>query len=124
MVNSKNEFLKKRDERDKKFFLAGMNQGIQLVHDFLEVALRDKETMGKDTFGKGRIDKIFDKIRQCDDHFHLAFTDHVEADKRQEELDAILREIYGDKLVPFAERYPYAKIYGYDKPRKGWVGDA
>lgn len=117
----KNSFLKARDERDRKFFNAGMEHGVQLVHDFIQISLRDPETMNKDVFGRGRIEKLFGKVRECDDHFSLAFSKHKEADKRQEEMDALLREIWGEDTVPFAERYPYAKIYGYLKPQKGWV---
>lgn len=117
----KNAYLKARDERDRKFFLAGMEQGVQLVHDYVQIALRDQPTMNKDVFGRGRIEKLFQKVKECDAHFDLAFSDHVEADKRQEEMDALLREIWGDDLVPFEQRYPYAKKFSYEKPKKGWV---
>lgn len=118
---AQNEFLKKRDERDRKFFDAGMSMGVQLVHDFVQIALRDPETMGKDTFGRARIEKLFRKVGQCDDYFHLCFTDHKEADKRQEEMDNLLREIWGKDTDPFQKRYPFAKYFGYTKARKGWV---
>ena len=116
-----NAFLKARDERDRKFFNAGMQHGIQMVHDYLQISLRDPETMGKDIFGRSRIEKLFGKVKQCDDHFCLAFSNHKEADKRQEEMDDLLREIWGKDMHPFAERYPYAKQFGYQKPQKGWV---
>lgn len=120
-MSAKNEFLKKRDEWDKKFYMAGMETGVQLVHDFVQVALRDPETMGKDVFGRARIERLFRKVKECDDYFHLAFTKHNEADKRQEELDDLLREIWGEDTAPFDKRYPYARQYGYEKPQKGWV---
>ena len=120
-MGGNNQFLKQRDARDRRFFEAGMMMGCQLVHDFVQMALRDQETMGKDIFGRARIQKVFKKCSQFDDYFHICFTKHVEADKRQEEMDAALREIYGDDLVPFEERYPYAKFYSYDKPMKEWV---
>lgn len=121
MSGGKNAFLKQRDERDRKFFEAGMDMGLQLCHDYVQMALRDQDTMGKDVFGRGRIEKLFRNVLKLDDYFHLAFTTHVEADKRQEEMDAILREIWGEDLVPFDKRYPYAKKYSYRKRRKGWV---
>lgn len=120
-MGGRNDFLKKRDERDRRYYEAGMQMGIQLVHDFMQMALRDPEAVGKDVFGRSRIEKLFKRVSEYDHHFHLAFTDHVEADKIQEEMDSVLREIYGDELVPFNERYPYAKTYGYTKARKGWV---
>ena len=117
----KNAYIKARDERDRKFFEAGMQMGCQMVHDFVQIALRDSETMGKDTFGVNRLKKVFMKCSDLDDYYHLAFTGHKEADKRQEELDAMLREIWGEDTVPFAERYPFVKKYGYMKQQKGWV---
>lgn len=120
-MSGNNEFFRKRDERDRKFFWAGFMMGCQLVHDFIQMGLRDKKAVGKDIFGRGRIDKLFDVCREYDDYFHICFTKHVEADKRQEEMDGRLREIYKDDLVPFQERYPYAKFYGYMKPLKEWV---
>ena len=40
---------------------------------------------------------------------------------RQEELDRCLREIWGEDLVPFYERYDELKKFKYDKAKKGWV---
>lgn len=116
-----NEFLKKRDERDRKYFEAGMQTGIQTVTDYIQLALREPEAVGRDLFGRGRIEKLFAVCSKMDDHFHVAFSGGVEADYVQEELDAALREIYGDDLVPFGERYPWVKKFGYLKPQKGWV---
>ena len=116
-----NEYLKKREERDRKFYNAGMMMGVQLVHDYVQMALRDPETMGKDIFGGARIEKLFAKCQAYDDYYSLCFTKHVEADKRQEEMDLVLKEIWGKDLCPFAERYPYTKYYGYNKPLKEWV---
>ena len=121
MAGGKNQFLKQRDERDRKFFMAGMAMGVQLAHDFIQIALRDKPTMGKDQFGRSRIEKVYRKVQDLDAYFHPAFSDAVDADYKQEELDAALREIWGKDLVPFEKRYPYAKKLGYLKPQKGWV---
>lgn len=55
------------------------------------------------------------------DYYHTAFTFDVEADYRQEELDAHLREIWGDDLKPFYDRYPKLKKLQYGKSRKGWT---
>lgn len=120
-MGGKNEFLKKRDERDKKFFMAGMQMGCQMATDFVQMALRDPGTMGKDIFGRARIEKLFQRCKELDDYYHIAFSDHVEADQKQEEMDGVLREYFGNDLIPFAERYPYAQVFSYDKPRKGWV---
>lgn len=116
-----NEYLKKQKERDRKNFAAGLQAGMQLACDYITMALRDPDCMGKDTFGRGRIEKLLSKSMEMDDHFWVAFGDDVEADYVQEEMDARLREVYGDELVPFAQRYPMVKQMGYQKSRKGWV---
>lgn len=120
-MGNRNDFLKQRDERDRKMLLAGMNLGMQAATDYMQMALRDKEVMHKDTFGRGRIDKILRKIMELDDTFSPAYSGAVDADYYQEKMDAALREIWGEDLLPFHERYPDLKKHGYDKPRKGWV---
>lgn len=117
-----NEFLKKRDERDRRFFMAGMHTGVQLVTDFVAQSLHDPAVMGKTrVLNRGSIDKIFDNCSKLDDHFCLAFSKHVEADYIRDEWDAVMRDIYGDDADPFIKRYPYAKEFQYLKPQKGWV---
>lgn len=115
----KNDFLRKQAERDRKFFMAGMDMGVQLAHDYIQIALRDKPTMAKDVFGRERIERVLKKVLSLDDYFSIAFSDHVEADYRRAELDYALREIWGNDLVPFEKRYPMATTFRYDKVKKG-----
>lgn len=81
----------------------------------------DPDAMGKDVFGRSRVERLFRKAKELADYFHLAFTTDVEADKRQEELDGLLREIWGEDLSTFYDRYPELKKIQYDRPKKGWV---
>lgn len=119
---AQNEFLRKRDERDRRFFMAGMMTGAQLVTDFVSQSLHDPAVMGKTrVLNRGSIDKIFDNCSKLDDHFCLAFSNHVEADYIRDEWDAVMRDIYEDDAAPFTKRYPYAKEFQYLKPQKGWV---
>ena len=118
---AKNDYLERRREREQNVFDAGERIGMQKMWDYLQVALRDPEAMGRDVFGKKRMEKIFQVVGRHADYFGKAFSKDVEADKRQEELDAALREIWGDELTTFYDRYPELKKFGYDKPQKGWV---
>ena len=115
-----NDFIKRRDERDRKFFDAGMMFGLQLANDLYQITLHDKSVVGSRVMGRDLLQRVADNISKLDDHFSDAFSDHVEADYLQEEMDGVLRDIYGDDLVPFAERYPMVRQYGYLKSRKGW----
>lgn len=120
-MSGKNEYLKQRAARDRAFYDAGMTTGIQMVHDFITMALRDQKTMGKDVFGKARLEKLFRKVKELDEYYQNAYSKHVEADAKQEEMDGVLKELYGEELIKFPERYPFVKQYGYGKPQKGWV---
>lgn len=117
----KNEFLRKRDERDRKFFEAGMKTGAQFATDYIALSLHDPVVMGKNRILSGStISKVFIHAGKLDEHFCLAFSDHVEADYVRTELDGALKEVFGEDTVPFEQRYPYAKDFNYLKPQKGW----
>lgn len=76
--------------------------------------------MGKDIFGRSRIEKVYHGLMDMDKLYGPAHTTHVDADVLQEKLDANLREIWGEDLTPYRERYPYIKRPGYDKAQRGW----
>lgn len=116
----RNDFLDKQKQRDAKFFQAGMLFGTQLASDYYNLSLHDKAVMGSRAIGSNMISKIAENCKKLDDHFCDAFTDAVDADYLQEEMDAGLREIFGNNLIPFRERYPLLQTYGYMKSRKGW----
>ena len=120
-MGGNNEFLKKRDERDQKFLDAGEDMGLQKMWDYMQIALRDPEIMGKDVFGRKRLEKLYKKCSELAEYYKVAFTFQGEADVRQRDLDAQLKEVWGDDLCKFYDRYPYIKKIKYDKARKGWV---
>ena len=114
-----NGYLKKRQEINQAFLDAGEQMGVQKMWDYIQLTLRDPEVMGKDTFGKKRLQKIYDHLKMLADKYHICFTDDKEADYYQEELDAQIRKGC-DEFHPFYERYPQLKKLGYEKARKGW----
>ena len=116
-----NKYLKDRRDIYNKGFAAGFSAGLQVATDYMTITFRDPEVMSGKPLGRGKIERIIENSIKLDDHFCIAFSDHVEADYVQEEMDAILREVWEDDLIPFRERHPYAAQYGYAKARKGWV---
>ena len=99
-----------------------MDTGAQQIIDYVACVLHDPEVMGKDTFGRKRIDKIVAAINARSMHYANAYNgSHVESDVLQEELDAELREVYGDDMTCFRDRYPGIDIPEYNKPKKTWV---
>lgn len=121
-MGGKNEFLKKRDERDQKFFDAGMDVGFQKCLDYVMNALRDPELVSKDIWGEKRLLALNLLLREYDDYFHPAWNPkHKLADARQRDLDARLKAGCGKYFAPFDARYPCLQEISYDKPQKGWT---
>lgn len=120
MAGNKNTYLERRQAVNQAFLDAGEQLGIQKMWDYIQIALRDPETMGKDVMGRKRLEKLYNKTKELADYFHTAFTDDVEADHRQEEMDSALREIWDKDLSTFYERYPQLKKTDYSKGKKNW----
>ena len=117
---AKNDLLKRMKEREQAVLDIGEEMGIQKIWDYMQIALRDPAVVGKDVFGRERLKKLYKRMSEYANYFHDAFTMHPEADVRQEELDKLLEEVWGDDLQPFFERYPYCKEFSYKKSRKEW----
>jgi hypothetical protein len=116
---AKNNYLEKQRAVQQGFLETGERLGVQKMWDYIQITLRDPAVMGKDTFGKKRLEKIFNHLKVLAEKYHVCFTDDKEADYYQEELDAQIREGC-DEFYPFYERYPELKQMKYDKARKGW----
>ena len=98
---------------------AGMQVGMQRMADLVAIALNDPAVMGKGVLGAGRLKKVFARVQELDNLFSEAFTVNTEADYKQEQLDRVLRGIYGEEdFVAFPERYPYIRQAGYGGKRK------
>lgn len=117
---NKNYFLAKQEERFQWYLDTGVDRGMQSLIDYVCIALNDPELMGKNVMGKTRLKKLNVKLKEIANYYETAFTDDVEADYIQEQLDRRLREIFGDELKPFKDRYPYFKKITYSKGKKNW----
>ena len=42
--------------------------------DYIQIVLRDPEVMGKDTFGPGRLERLYKGLKKAKDEYHIAFT--------------------------------------------------
>lgn len=113
-------FLKQQQKMQQTFLDIGEEMGVQKCWDYIQTVLRDPEIMGNKTLARPMLEKVYTALSQKADHYKKAFSFDVEADYVQEELDGELREIWGEDLVPFYERYPYVRKFQYNKGRKGW----
>lgn len=119
---AKNEYAKRRIA-EKNFLLEiGMDAGFQKCWDLIQIALRDPKAVGKDIFGRGRIEQLYKVLHEYERDLGKAWlpSKEKEADVKQRDLDARLREIWGDELCDFKGRYPYIKAIDYSKSRKEW----
>ena len=117
-----NAFLQKQLQEKQVMLDIGMDTGFQKHWDLIQIVLHDPKVMGKDTFGKERIKKLYWAVKELEKELGRAWlpTKKNDADVCQRDLDALLREIWGDELCPFDQRYPYLKKPDYSKPNKNW----
>lgn len=115
-------FAQKQQEAYQLFLETGMDTGFQKCWDLVQIVLHDPEVMGKDTFGQERIRKIKAAMEKVERDLGRAWlpTKKNDADVCQRDLDALLAEIWGEKLCPFYKRYPWIKKPDYSKPNKNW----
>ena len=76
----------------------------QFLDDLITIVLADSETMGKDTFGVTRIQRINAARDKLWDTYKIALEAHPESDWARETIDRRLRQIIPD-MPPWAERY-------------------
>lgn len=112
-----NAYLARQEAVQKECFNQGWQLGVQQMCDFVSLALKDPETMGKDTFSGKRILKVLRKTNEIMQQFRPAFLAVDEADYYQEKLDQALRQAYngnGETFFPFRERYDCMREYDYN----------
>lgn len=120
-MGNKNGYLAKQQAKEQALIEAGVQCGKQQMVDYLTLVLRNPAFVKKDIHGRERIELIIAGLYHYENKYKDAYTKHKEADVAQEHLDDELREVWGDDLVPFAERQPDVLMPKYDKKKKGWV---
>lgn len=109
----KNAYAEKQRAINEAMFEAGMDAGFQKCWDFVQASLRCPDVAGK-PFGRKKIRRLYGRLYWCEENFGDAWTLKPEADVKQEQLDAILREIWTeDEFSPFPKRYPAYKKQRY-----------
>lgn len=110
----KNAFLAKLEAERQAVFDSGVELGFQQAVDIITCVLRDSAFVGKDTFGASRIRKLFDGLYYYKAEFAPAFNCREKyADVSQRDMDAKLREVWGEETIDFQHRYPMLKQIDY-----------
>ncbi len=118
MANAENPYLERQKLMNDRCFEVGLDEGMQIILDLLDVVLNDKNVMGKNVYGSTRLKKLRSEIDARYSHFAPAWGDGMECETKQKELDEVLKSIYGEAFNTFHERYPYCKVIDYSKPHK------
>ena len=109
----KNKNARNQQAVRQKLLEIGQDVGIQQMADFMAIVLNNPKVMGKDTFGKKRLEKVLDALSECFGTYKLAFSDHDEADYSRKVLDDELNRIYHGEAGTFLQRYPHIKEVTY-----------
>ena len=118
MAKQQNAFLAKQQAMQRACFDAGLRCGRQQIIDMMSLVLRDPKIMGKDIFGKDRLNKLVIGIQEKIEYFQPAWEKTDETDYYQAKMDAELADAYGEKLADsFHIRYEFAPEYDYIKGR-------
>ena len=122
MSGGKNDYLLRREVRDKAFLDVGVDSGAQRIIDYLQCVLHDPKVMGgkKNAFGRKKLRRVIQAIEERDKYYAGAYTTQKDADKLQDELDKELKDIWSEEALSFAERQPYIRQPDYSKAFKGW----
>lgn len=121
-MRKQSNIMKQKKLKEQIILDIGFNSGVQWMVDMLQCVLHDKRING-DAFGEERITRVLAGVHERDRLYHEALSEGKEADVKQDQLDRELRDIYGDRLVPFSERHSYMKQTSYKKAKKGWTDD-
>ena len=78
----------------------------QMVYDALTMVLNDKEVMGKDVFGKERLNRLCVALNAKIAEIMPGLSNKVNASYVRAQVDRELKRICGDDFEPWTERYP------------------
>lgn len=108
-MGKKNAYLQKQKIKVDVYRQAEKDTYIQFMTDTLCLTLNDPNVMGKDVFGKKRLQKVIKAWGEKYDKYHGALEKSDEADYHQIKLDEHLALIFGEDMDKFGERYQWLK---------------
>ena len=107
MAKPNNAYLAKKAEKQKARDTVIMQWSHQMVYDALTLVLNDKEVMGKDVFGKQRLNRLCKALNIKISEIMPSMSGAVDASYIRAQVDRELERICGEDFVPWEERYPY-----------------
>lgn len=107
MPKPNNAYLAKKAEKQKQRDLIVMMWSHQMCYDALTLVLNDKEVMGKDVFGKQRLNRLCVALNAKIKEIMPGMTGATNASHVRRQVDDSLRKICGEDFAPWEERYEY-----------------
>lgn len=105
-MSKQNAFLARIEARINREKMETQRFTRQLMADLVAVALNTEFGLGAD-----RLEQFNNKLAALFDEYAGAWNDEMDdtkdAEYARDKLDAKLKQIYGDKFVPWAERYDF-----------------
>ena len=107
MSKGKNACLDKQAEKQKQRDLIVMSWSHQMCYDALTLVLNDPEVMGKDVFGRKRLNKLCKALNKTIGEILPGMSGAVNASHVRRQVDDALRRICGEDFAPWEERYEF-----------------
>lgn len=106
-MQTKNQYLAARAEKQKRRDALIMAWSFQLCYDALTLVLNDPEEMGKDVFGRKRLNKLCSAVNAKIREIMPGMTGAVNASHIRRVVDDELRKICGADFAPWENRYEF-----------------
>lgn len=102
-----NPWLAKQAEKQKQRDMIVMAWSHQICYDALTLVLNDPEVMGKDVFGRKRLNKLYEALNAKISEILPGMSGADNASHIRRLVDDELRKICGDDFASWEERYEY-----------------
>lgn len=106
---AKNEYARKlmrqREEERKVASEIVQRWTAQLCLDVMTLVLNDPAVMGKDTFGRARLQRVGEEFNRLYAECIIGLSPAESASHVREQIDRRLRPLWGEDFEPWPERY-------------------
>lgn len=103
---SKNAYLERKKQLQVARDTVVMQWSHQMVYDALTLVLNDKDVMGKDVFGKDRLNRLCKALNTKISEIMPGMSNRVNASYVRAQVDRELQRICGEDFEPWEQRYP------------------
>ena len=107
MPKPTNAFLAKQAEKQKQRDMIVMSWSHQMCYDALTLVLNDPEVMGKDVFGRKRLNRLCKALNAKISEIIPGMSGAVNSSYIRAQVDRELQRICAEDFEPWEERYEF-----------------